>query len=156
MAPRVDQEAERRSRMLLSLWSEPGDEHLVAHVATVGAARVVDEILAWASPLRRAPAMETRIGTSPRDAALLAEPLGERAARCGARYVVPGDAEWPTQLDDLLKRAPLGLWVAGAANLRTMAAFSVAMVGARASTPYGEGVALISRPCSRMRAMSDA
>ena len=141
MAPRVDQEAERRSRMLLSLWSEPGDEHLVAHVAAVGAARVVDEILAWASPLRRAPAMETRIGTSPRDAALLAEPLGERAARCGARYVVPGDAEWPTQLDDLLTRAPLGLWVAGAANLRTMAAFSVAMVGARASTPYGEGVA---------------
>lgn len=136
-----DRVAERRARMLLTAWSEPGDEHLVAEVAQQGASNVVDAVLSGASRLRRAAAMRVRIGEGPRRVDALVAPIEDRADRCGARFVVPGDAEWPTQLDDLLTRAPLGLWVAGAAHLRRLAAFSLAMVGARASTPYGEGVA---------------
>jgi DNA processing protein len=55
--------------------------------------------------------------------------------------VVPGDDEWPVCLDDLGHRAPLALWVVGEAHLADVAAKSVAVVGARACTTYGEHVA---------------
>ena len=129
---------ERRARMLLSLWSEAADEDLVSQVRARGPERVVNELLSGESRLRRARAMALRIGEATRNIESLAAPLEERAERCGARFIVPGDAEWPSQLDDLSDRCPLGLWVAGAANLRALAAFSTAVVGARAATPYGE------------------
>ena len=132
---------ERRARLLLALWSEAADEDLVSHVQKRGAERIVDELLRGDSRLRRAPAMALRIGEMSRSIESLAAPLEERADRFGARFIIPGDAEWPSQLDDLGDRCPLGLWVAGAANLRAMAAFSAAVVGARAATPYGEAVA---------------
>ncbi|MFI0422046.1 DNA-processing protein DprA [Spongiactinospora sp. 9N601] len=59
----------------------------------------------------------------------------------GARLVVPGDIEWPSQLDDLGVGRPTGLWVEGAADLRFSCLRSVAIVGARAATPYGVHVA---------------
>ncbi|MFE1383988.1 DNA-processing protein DprA [Streptomyces sp. NPDC058740] len=58
-------------------------------------------------------------------------------ARHGGRFLVPGDAEWPRQLDDLEDARPVGLWVRGPADLRGWALRSVAVVGARACTPYG-------------------
>ncbi|NUR98013.1 MAG: DNA-protecting protein DprA [Kribbellaceae bacterium] len=80
-----------------------------------------------------------------------ADPKGdlERAAAVGARFVIPGDEEWPEQIDvlaeagQLSRRAgvPFGLWVRGPLNLRTALDQSVAMVGSRASSSYGEHVA---------------
>ncbi|GGZ12512.1 hypothetical protein GCM10010300_65920 [Streptomyces olivaceoviridis] len=61
----------------------------------------------------------------------------ETARAAGARFVRPGDAEWPRQLDDLGDARPLGLWVRGRPNLRMWALRSVAVVGARACTEYG-------------------
>ncbi|MFE9358019.1 DNA-processing protein DprA [Streptomyces olivaceoviridis] len=61
----------------------------------------------------------------------------ELARAAGARFVRPGDAEWPRQLDDLGDARPLGLWVRGRPNLRMWALRSVAVVGARACTEYG-------------------
>ncbi|MEV5145752.1 DNA-processing protein DprA [Streptomyces sp. NPDC052727] len=61
----------------------------------------------------------------------------EAARAAGARFVCPGDAEWPRQLDDLGDARPLGLWVRGRADLRMWALRSVAVVGARACTEYG-------------------
>ncbi|MEU8520627.1 DNA-processing protein DprA [Streptomyces sp. NPDC048577] len=55
----------------------------------------------------------------------------------GGRLVVPGDTEWPRQLDDLGDARPIGLWIHGSADLRTWALRSVALVGARACTSYG-------------------
>ncbi|MCC2335305.1 DNA-processing protein DprA [Cellulomonas wangsupingiae] len=61
------------------------------------------------------------------------------AARCGARLVVPGDDAWPAVLDDLGAVAPFALWVRGEdPRVRR----SVALVGARACTTYGERVAV--------------
>ena len=60
----------------------------------------------------------------------------------GLRFVVPGDDEWPAGLDDLGGRAPFGLYVRGAAHLRQVCSRSVAVVGARAASPYGERVAV--------------
>ncbi|GII61759.1 DNA processing protein DprA [Sphaerisporangium krabiense] len=61
--------------------------------------------------------------------------------RLGARLVVPGDLEWPSQLDDLGSARPFGLWVHGNADLRFSCLRSVALVGSRAATPYGTHVA---------------
>ena len=56
----------------------------------------------------------------------------------GATSVIrPGDPHWPTQLEDLGAEAPKELWVSGNGNLRLLALRSVAIVGARAATPYG-------------------
>ncbi|MEV4949216.1 DNA-processing protein DprA [Streptomyces sp. NPDC053755] len=62
-------------------------------------------------------------------------------ARHGGRFVIPGDTEWPRQLDDLGDTRPIGLWLRGPADLRTWALRSVALVGARACTPYGAHIA---------------
>lgn len=74
---------------------------------------------------------------------LAADPEGDLAAgeAYGARLVLPGDVEWPTQLDDLGETRPLGLWVHGSADLRFSCLRSVAVVGARAATAYGAHVA---------------
>lgn len=65
------------------------------------------------------------------------------AERAGIRFVIPGDSEWPTQLDDLGDEVPFGLWVRGAANLREIGLRSVALVGARAASDYGVRVTSI-------------
>jgi DNA processing protein len=59
----------------------------------------------------------------------------------GGRLLIPGDLEWPSQLDDLGELAPWALWVRGTVDLRLTALRSVAVVGARAATPYGTHVA---------------
>ncbi|MFJ7065194.1 DNA-processing protein DprA [Streptomyces sp. NPDC101115] len=61
----------------------------------------------------------------------------DRITRCGGRFLIPGDTEWPSQLDDLHDTRPIGLWIRGPADLRSWALRSVAVVGARACTPYG-------------------
>ncbi|MFI6645620.1 DNA-processing protein DprA [Streptomyces sp. NPDC050504] len=72
-----------------------------------------------------------------------AEPERDLAAigAAGGRFVCPGDAEWPSQLDDLGDARPIGLWVRGRPDLRMWALRSVAVVGARACTPYGAHMA---------------
>jgi DNA processing protein len=60
--------------------------------------------------------------------------------RLDARYLCPGDPEWPDGLEDL-SAAPFGLWVRGAGDLAALTEESVAIVGARAATAYGEHVA---------------
>jgi DNA processing protein len=57
--------------------------------------------------------------------------------RDGIRLVIPGDAEWPSQLDVLGQARPWGLWVRGQADLRYACLRSVSVVGTRAATGYG-------------------
>ena len=73
----------------------------------------------------------------------LADPERDIAAgeSVGARLIVPGDVEWPTQLDDLGTARPYGLWLHGDADLRFSCLRSVAVVGSRAATAYGAHVA---------------
>lgn len=81
----------------------------------------------------------------------LVDPGGlQRAAdRAQIRFVVPGDAEWPTGLADLTEAEPIqrrgglpvGLWVRGPGDLAARLGRSVAIVGSRAATPYGSGMA---------------
>ena len=129
-------DAERHARVLLTSAVEPGDPALAEQVATFGPVATLER-------LRRAAPVAGRIeGIDP--AAELA-----RAAGLGIRFVVPGDDEWPASLDDLshteaLHRrggVPVGLWVRGGRRLDEADGLSLAIVGSRSSTTYGEEAA---------------
>ena len=65
-----------------------------------------------------------------------------QASRYGARLLVPGDPEWPEGVDDLGDHAPIALWLRGRPETLATAGSSIALVGARAATGYGEHVAM--------------
>ncbi|WP_250574943.1 DNA-processing protein DprA [Nonomuraea sediminis] len=73
----------------------------------------------------------------------IADPAADLTAgeQAGARLIIPGDQEWPTQLDQLGHGRPIGIWLSGTADLRFSCLKSVAVVGARAATSYGVHVA---------------
>lgn len=62
-------------------------------------------------------------------------------AAVDGRLVCPGDDEWPDALDDLGDRRPVCLWARGPGRLDDVATRSVAIVGSRAATSYGNEVA---------------
>lgn len=125
---------ERLARLVLARVAEPADRALGRAVAERGAAPLLEGVREGTSGLSGEPHYRVRL-----DDADPEELLG-RLDRCGGRFVVPGDLEWPTQLDDLGDARPLGLFVRGA-DLRLAAVRSVAVVGARAASEYGLHVA---------------
>ena len=66
----------------------------------------------------------------------------QQAARVEARLLLPTDALWPAGLDDLEKHAPLALWWRGVPAALAALPNSIALVGARAATGYGEHIAM--------------
>lgn len=64
------------------------------------------------------------------------------AATLGVQLVRAGDIGWPDGLVDLGDNGPRVLWVRGQVEAIPSTATSVAIVGARASTGYGEHVAM--------------
>ncbi|MFV0319144.1 MAG: DNA-processing protein DprA [Microbacterium sp.] len=78
----------------------------------------------------------------PRMSSALVRGALERAAVAGIQLLLPADARWPRQLDDLGDHAPVCLWVRGDTAAPTRTARSVGVVGARAATGYGEHVAM--------------
>jgi len=112
--------------------ADPRADPSRTHRAEPGAA-------SWPGGARLARAAE-RWGLRLRDA----EPSRRLAAlvALGGSFVVPGDPGWPVGLDDLGAAAPFGLWVRGEADLGALLGRSVAIVGSRASTTYGERVAV--------------
>lgn len=129
------EEAERLALAALTRLGEPGDRELIGFVDDRGAAAVIESIRDGSLPSERITHYAARLSAVHPDVDLA------YAARIGARLVCPGDLEWPTQLDQLGDQRPLALWVRGAENLRLAALRSVAMVGSRAATGYGEHVA---------------
>lgn len=106
-------------------------------------------------------ALETMLGGSPSAAGIMARELAEGlkrwrprcdpeaigaaltvAARHRVRAVTPHDPAWPVQLGDLGAHAPLCLWVRGDVTALVRLQPSVALVGARAATSYGDHVAV--------------
>ncbi|MFC6355253.1 DNA-processing protein DprA [Luethyella okanaganae] len=66
----------------------------------------------------------------------------EVAARRGCRLVTPAMELWPVGVDDLGANAPIALWWRGRSAALHSLSFSIALVGARAATGYGEHVAM--------------
>lgn len=140
-----DHEMDLRSRLALSAAFEPGQESVGQLVAEYGAVETVSRLSCpssgtdVSSGTDRLTALHRRWAES--DWIAKAERELDRAAELGVTFLIPGTPGWPTQLDDLSDRAPLALRVKGSLSLRTTVARSVAVVGARAATRYGEWVA---------------
>jgi len=143
----VDAARDRFARATWTGIAEPGDRAAGALVAALGPHRA----LAW---LETGGALDDEVDLSPKDlsdardrwrprlnpaAALLAL---RQAARFRVRLLTPGDAGWPTQLDDLGEHAPLALWVRGTERAVASLSTSISLVGARAATGYGEHVTM--------------
>ena len=163
--PAVEQsgafDEERLARAVLSRVAEPGDAALAWRVLEHGAAPVLRWLrgetqlaaVVGADDRRAAPSARRLEGYRARLAGLDPRLELQRAERAGIRLVVPADAEWPGQLADLetsLRERlpgvqplvpPMGLWVRGEEDLRLAVLRSVAVVGARSATAYGEHVA---------------
>lgn len=137
---------ERRARIVLSRIVEPGDVDACRLVREHSAAALLGRLQAG-SDLDKPKVRDWSERVSRADH----DQLMERAAAVGARYICPGDDEWPSALDDLERleneagdrrgSIPFGLWARGGGHLRRLAQRSVAVVGARASSAYGEHVA---------------
>jgi DNA processing protein len=140
-----DEIRERYARARWSAIAEPGDADAGRLIAAVGAVRAL-ELLAGEPA-----ALEAAAGGSFVEAVKRWQPrvrqvdtalhLGQ-AARFGAQLVIPGDPHWPTGLDDLGVHAPFALWVRGDPALLAGLDRSIAIVGARAATGYGEHVTI--------------
>ncbi|WP_391653629.1 DNA-processing protein DprA [Streptomyces tamarix] len=134
---------ERVARAALCRVVEPGDEHGGRWLRELGAVELLRRLTA--EPYRSGSltgASERRLqGYLARTARVRPRQDLELIGSLGGRFVVPGDAEWPGQLDDLGDARPVGLWLRGPADLRRWALRSVAVVGARACTPYGAHMA---------------
>ncbi|TFB68142.1 DNA-protecting protein DprA [Cryobacterium glaciale] len=66
----------------------------------------------------------------------------QQAARMQTRLLLATDALWPSALDDLEQHAPLALWWRGVPGALAALTNSIALVGARAATGYGEHIAM--------------
>jgi len=135
-------DSERLARIALSRLTEPGDHRVANLVAELGAVRLFGLLRDERDPGGLLTEVATRLRGIDPGADL------ERAERLGIRYLIPGDPEWPTQVDDLIHCAnledrggpPLGLWVRGPGRLDRLDQ-SVAVVGSRHATTYGAEVA---------------
>ena len=141
----VPAEAERVARAALTWVAEPGDEAMGALLRVCPPAEVVTALIEGRAPrlsdLAGIPRLERAL---PRWAARLGdvpdEPALDRWRRNGIRLVIPGDTEWPGQLDVLGDARPWGLWVRGHVDLRFACLRSVSVVGTRSATGYGAHV----------------
>jgi DNA processing protein len=128
---RADLDDERVARAAWSRLAEPGDLAARQLVAAEGAAGALAQVRARQGEPRwqaRLPGLDVAHDLTTLD-------------RLGGRLLIPEDPEWPSGLAGLEFEAPFCLWVRGPLSLNAATARSVAIVGARACTPYGERVA---------------
>ena len=138
-------EHERRAWAYLSAVAEPPSAALRTLIADVGVREAAKAVATRVVPSGHAGVLaltEARHGVN-----TAAEDLGT-VARLGGRLVTPDDAEWPgwqllalSKADTAAKGGePLALWVRGPAQLDEVVDRSVAIVGSRAASGYGEHV----------------
>jgi len=140
----------RLARAALTYLAEPGDPVLGALLAVCDPAEVLAAIKADTPPEVSQIGLAGQIGRASRAALgralarwrvrlpkLPADAGIADASRDGIRLVCPGDAEWPSVLDQLGPARPYALWLRGNADLRFACPRSVSVVGSRAATSYG-------------------
>ena len=131
--------ADRAARLALSSVVDGGDLVITEAVDKRGAPAAWAQLVegGFGAPLAQ------------RAAVFDSDVAARRATIAAARFVVPDDDEWPEALGDLrhcpaVQRrggVPFGLWLRGPARLPDLVNQSVAIVGSRAATSYGTGVA---------------
>jgi DNA processing protein len=160
--PSADEAREVFARAAWSGIVEPGDRVAGMLWSTLGVQQSLESVISDEAPARMAARISETLGSeSGQGDASLAEVIGEaftrwlprlsaseasahleRAARLRVSFTIPGDEHWPTQLDDLGAHRPAGLWLRGDSGALGSTRRSVSVVGARASTGYGEHVTM--------------
>ncbi len=145
---------ERFARATWTGIAEPGDRVAGAVIEALGAPRALAAVVErW--PIERFVAMLGENGALGDDdlsqgmdrwmprlnsgAALIAL---RQAARIGAELRIPTDPDWPTGFAGLEHHAPIALWSRGTHEAFRALDRSIALVGARAATGYGEHVTM--------------
>jgi DNA processing protein len=118
------------------------DGALTALVESWTAARIAAASSAAGSELEPADIEPALARWAPRLKSGVALVALRQAARFAVRLLVPADPDWPTGVDDLGAHAPIALWLRGNESTLGATAESIALVGARASTGYGEHVTM--------------
>ena len=144
--------ADRRTAFAEVAWgflTEPGDRIAGALIRRMGAADSLARILA--RPTASSLAGDELSGTEVAEALARWEPRMDApalfrslstAVSVGATVVRSTDAVWPAGVTDLGDHGPRVLWCRGDITTLPQPSSSVAIVGARASTGYGEHVAM--------------
>jgi DNA processing protein len=164
-APDPAGSADAREVFARAAWTsiaEPGDGVAGAVVGILGAATALSAVVeSWpAARLEQSLAATTdengagdgaglRLGLEPalarwRPRLSSAEVIRslQQANRTGTALLLPSDPLWPAGVDDLGPHAPLALWWRGRPEALDALRHSIALVGARAATGYGEHVAM--------------
>ena len=129
---------EHAARMGLAAAQDAGDAGLAKLVRQLGAVEV------W----RHLRSGRSQTAMAQRASQIDCSDLARQTEAIKARFVIPSDEQWPVLVGDLawselvggFGGEPLGLWMIGHADLAQLGP-SLAMVGSRASTTYGEHVA---------------
>ena len=136
---------ERSARTVLSLVAAPNDASTGRLVGRVGAV----ELLRLADADGAVPGLDQIAATVWRErlhTVSSAETLATQMAtfeRQGLRVLIPGEKDWPVALNDLGARTPYALWTRGeTALLAKPLADRITLTGARASTAYGDHMAI--------------
>ncbi|MCR2763685.1 DNA-processing protein DprA [Microbacterium sp. zg.B48] len=151
VAGEPDDEAARRL-FALHAWSclvEPGDGVAGRVVAALGPEAALAAVSSESPPhtvlettdLTAAQWQRARDRWRPRLVAREVRNALEIARHSELAMLVPGDRHWPAALTDLGQHAPFLLWVRGDPGALVHLTPSVALVGARAASGYGEHVA---------------
>ena len=143
---------DRRGAFAEAAWAfltEPGDRIAGAFIRTWGAAESLSRILARPAASTMANDEVTAVDAAEAlarwelrmDAGALVRSLS-RPTSLGARVIRTVDEHWPDGLSDLGDHGPRVLWCRGDVSALPRLEHAVAIVGARASTGYGEHVAM--------------
>lgn len=159
-AAQIAVDDELLARVAWSRLIEPGDAVAGELVQTLGAGRALDWARAAATSDDVATLVTALVDAEPsldevrrRLAAAVGRWAGrfadldpsrdlERMHRLGGGVLYPGSVGWPSGLADLGPIAPMCLWIRGRLEVSASLDRSIALVGARASTSYGEHVAV--------------
>jgi DNA processing protein len=144
------------ARVAWSVVAEPGDGVAGALIAQLGAADALRFAMGsermrldgtqsigtgdGASPRAQRALHEGRQRWTPRASVTAVKDALRGAEEVSARLILPEDQAWPRSVNDLDEHRPVLLWIRGEAR-HLVAQQSVAMVGARAASSYGEHVA---------------
>jgi DNA processing protein len=148
-----DDAADVFARAAWTCIAEPGDRVAGALVAALGAADALTALVNRDSAASLAP----RVDVEERMVADLTQAMERwmprlllpdvrraltQAARFRVRLITPASEHWPVGVNDLGAHTPLALWVRGQLPALAHLDRSIALVGARAATGYGEYVAM--------------
>ncbi|WP_298036629.1 DNA-processing protein DprA [uncultured Microbacterium sp.] len=139
LRPDREDPVETIARIAWNTMTEPGDGVAGVLIERLGAAEAL-RVACDERGLTEKTLHEARKRWMPRARPAAVHDALRGALEAGSALLLPGDAAWPTAVDDLAEHAPTALWMRGdpaILNMRQRAS----IVGARAATAYGDRVA---------------